>query len=106
MVGIDVVYVDSVVASRQLANANFIEGVPTLVVEILSPSDTNERVDEKIAEYLEAGVPLIWIANLTFRTITVYQPGAQPVLFNITQEITAEPHMPGFRAHVADFIVV
>ena len=35
-----------------------IDGVPKLVVEILSPRDTQEQVDEKTDDYLQAGVAL------------------------------------------------
>ena len=35
------------------------------------------------------------------RTVTVYRPGARPETFNDAQELTAEPHLPGFRVEVA-----
>src|SRR5262245_11083303 len=39
-VGVDVIYVGAEVMARQTEDATLIEGIPTLVVEILSPSDT------------------------------------------------------------------
>jgi hypothetical protein len=33
--------------------------------------------------------------------VTVHRPGAEPELFNVRQEISAEPHLPGFRVPVA-----
>src|SRR5262245_12034737 len=41
-VGVDVVYVSAEVMARQTGTTTLIDGVPTLVVEILSPSDTVE----------------------------------------------------------------
>ncbi|MEO6809885.1 MAG: Uma2 family endonuclease [Isosphaeraceae bacterium] len=99
-VGIDVAYVSAEVAARS-PNAAFFEGPPVLAVEILSPSDTKERIDEKIALYFEVGVPLVWLVDPRFRTITVLRPDAEPELFNVLQELTAEPHLPGFRVPVA-----
>src|SRR5688572_26259844 len=36
---------------------------PDLVVEVLSPGNSGEEVDEKLAEYLSAGVSLVWIVS-------------------------------------------
>jgi Uma2 family endonuclease len=99
-VGIDVAYVSHEVAAVASEAALF-EGPPVLAVEILSPSDTQERIDEKLAVYLETGVALVWVVNPRFRTVTVYRPDAPPVLFNDRQELTAEPHLPGFCVSVA-----
>ena len=72
-----------------------------LAVEILSPSDTQETIDEKLAVSIESGVALVWVVNPRFRTVTVYRPDAPPVLFNDQLDLTAEPHLPGFRVPVA-----
>jgi Uma2 family endonuclease len=102
-VGIDVAYFGPEVAARASEETSLVEGVPILAVEILSPNDKQEQIDEKVEEYLEAGVPLVWIVHPRFHTVTVYRPGAEPELYNVNQEITAEPHLPGFRGRVADF---
>jgi Uma2 family endonuclease len=100
-VGADLAYLSPDHAARNDPGASFIEGPPTLVVEILSPSDTVEDVSEKVREYLAAGVALVWEVNPFHRTVTVYRPDAPPELFNERQDLTAEPHLPGFRAAVA-----
>ncbi len=102
-VGIDVTYVSAEVSVKQTETTTLIDGVPTLVAEILSPNDTIEDVNEKIDTYLAARVPLIWIIDPYRRTITVHQPDSEPVLFNVRDEISAEPHLPGFRIAVARF---
>ena len=38
----------------------YIRIAPDLAVEVLSPSDIQYDVDRKVAEYLEAGVQLVW----------------------------------------------
>jgi Uma2 family endonuclease len=101
-VGVDVVYVQPELAARQTGESTVVNGVPTLMVEILSPSSTEERTNEKIDAYMEAGVPLVWIIDPHDRTVTVYRPGAEPELFPASRELTAEPHLPGFRVPVAE----
>jgi Uma2 family endonuclease len=74
-----------------------------LAVEVLSPTDKQEEIIEKIESYLEAGVRFLWLAEARFRTITVHRPDAPPQLFNEAQFIDAEPHLPGFRVAVSEF---
>jgi Uma2 family endonuclease len=101
-VGIDLVDISADLAARTPHGARFVDGIPVLVVEILSPSDRHEEVAEKVREYLDVGVPLVWVVDPEFGTILVHRPGAEPELFNKRQEITAEPHLPGFRVPVVD----
>jgi Uma2 family endonuclease len=100
-VGVDVAYVSAEVMARQTDETTLIDGVPVLAVEILSPSDTMEEIDEKVDSYLAAGVALIWVMHAHKRTVTVYRPDTPPQMFNENQELTGEPHLPGFRAEVA-----
>lgn len=100
-VGVDVVDVPADVMVRQTDEPTLIDGVPILAVEILSPSVVIEDVNEKIDAYLEAGVALAWIVDPYYRTVKVHRADAKPELFNVRQELTAEPHLPGFRLPVA-----
>jgi Uma2 family endonuclease len=100
-VGIDVVYVSSDVVVRQTDETTLVDGVPTLAVEILSPNDTIEEIDEKMTAHRVAGVPLVWVLDPYDRTVTVYRPDAEPELFNVRQELSGEPHLPGFHVPVA-----
>jgi len=98
---IDVAYISAETAASNPEDAFIINGIPILAVEILSPPDKQEDVLEKIRDYLDAGVPLVWSVEPVFKTITVYRPGGEPQMFTVKNEITAEPHLPGFRAPVA-----
>ncbi len=102
--------VDAVVSRRSQihrtkSGATFVDGPPLLIVEILSASDRHDRVGCKIKAYLEAGVPMVWVADMVFSIITEHRPDHPPRSFNITQEITGDPHLPGFSMKVADIFV-
>ena len=101
LVGIDAAYASAELAAATPQSQAVFNGSPTLAVEILSPSDKQEDVEDKIAAYLAAGVPHVWIVTPRFRTVTVYRPGSTPRVFGVGDEIDAEPHLPGFRAAVA-----
>ena len=100
-VGIDLIYVGPELAEREPGDTRLVDGVPTLAVEILSPNDTQAEINEKVDEYLAAGVPLIWVVNPHDRTVLVYRPNAEPELVNVQQELSGEPHLPGFRLPAA-----
>jgi Uma2 family endonuclease len=100
-VGIDVVYISPQLAAHDPDDTTLIDGVPTLVVEILSPNDTEEEMNEKVDAYLAAGVALVWLVDPHHHTVEVHRPDGEPELFNVNQELAAEPHLPGFRVPVA-----
>ncbi len=99
-VGIDVAYISAETAAANPDDAFIIDGIPVLAVEILSPSDKQEDITGKIRDYLDAGVPVVWIAEPVFRTVTVFRPDGEPVLFNSIQALSGDPHLPGFRVSV------
>ena len=101
MSGIDLAYVSAELAAATPEDVWLIDGAPTLAVEILSPSNTQEEVTEKVQEYLAVGVALVWVVDPVFRTVQVFRPDAEPELFNSRQELSGEPHLPGFRVAVA-----
>lgn len=103
VVGTDVAYIGPDLADAHADAEGIVNGVPILVVEILSPSDEHADVAEKTETYLDCGVKLVWIVDPYFETVTVYAPDRGPVLFNASQIIDAEPHLPGFRSPVTDF---
>ena len=105
-VGIDIALTSPQQAANTEESSAYPEGPPILAVEILSPSDKQEEIDEKVALYLETGVFFVWVINPRFRTVCVYRPGAEPELFNVLQELTAEPNLSGLRVPVAKIFEV
>ncbi len=101
-VGIDVVYIAANLVMQESEDTTLIDGVPTLIIEILSPSDAFKEIKEKIDLYQKFRVPLIWVIDPHDRTITVYRLDAEPELVNIRQELIGDPHLPGFRVAAAE----
>src|SRR6516164_11669467 len=77
-VGIDVAYYTAEVARRNEGTTTLIDGAPVLAVEVLSPNDVIWEINEKIDEYLDAGVLVVWVVDPHDRTVTVYRPGGRP----------------------------
>ena len=66
----DLIYLDA--TRRSLVSGRGIEGAPTLVVEILSPSTTLIDRNAKRQLYRRYGVPYYWIVDPESRAIEAY----------------------------------
>jgi Uma2 family endonuclease len=71
--------------------------VPELAVEVISPNDLAESVQAKVKEYLEAGVQLVWLIYPQLGWIVAYESLHRMRGFTMTDELDAEPVLPGFR---------
>lgn len=101
IVGVDVVYAPPDVVSAQSDDeTTVLDGIPTLVVEILSPSDRQDDIEAKIDEYLDVGVPLVWTVNTHRRSVTVFYQDRAPRLFIGSERLPEHPAMPGFAPTV------
>jgi Uma2 family endonuclease len=47
---------------------------PFLVIEILSPEDRADRVQAKIVDYLEFGIPNVWVIDPEEKAVVCYTP--------------------------------
>ncbi|MEX0668874.1 MAG: Uma2 family endonuclease [Pirellulales bacterium] len=101
IVGLDVAYVSPDSEANQSEDPRHFVGPPVLAVEILSPSDKLEEITAKVDCYLAAGVPLVWIVDPHFRTVTVHRPSVDPRMFSGAEELLGDPHLPGFRVAAA-----
>jgi Uma2 family endonuclease len=80
----------------------FLEGAPDLVVEILSPTNMIEEIDEKLIEYFENGARLIWVINPRQNHVLVYRSATEPDrLLKLTDQLDGEEIIPGFSLPVS-----
>jgi Uma2 family endonuclease len=81
--------------------STFIDGPPTLAVEIMSPDDRELEVSAKVRRYLDAGTNRVWIVRPGERTITVHRPGGDAHTFTIDDTLTSAD--AGFAVDGFDF---
>jgi Uma2 family endonuclease len=75
----------------------FWEGAPDLAVEVVSPGDTVEEVEEKVTDYLDAGTRMVWEVHPRRKTVTVHRPGSQPTVLRAGDTLDGSDVVPGFR---------
>ncbi|MBI4586272.1 MAG: Uma2 family endonuclease [Planctomycetes bacterium] len=80
----------------------FLTILPDLAVETLSGDDRPREIREKIAWWLENGVPLVWLVDPVKKTVTAHRTGADPRVLKIGDHLDGEEILPGFRLPVAE----
>jgi Uma2 family endonuclease len=78
------------------------ETIPDLVVEVNSKNDTGPEVARKVADYLAAGVRLVWVADPDTRTVTAHRPGRAAETLAEDATLACEDIIPGFALPVAE----
>lgn len=84
----------------------FIEGPPTLAIEVRSEGDYDDAAEAAMAaqraDYFEAGTLVVWDVDPIARCVRVFRADApgQPTVFGPGQSAEAEPAVPGWRLAV------
>ncbi|MBN9519007.1 Uma2 family endonuclease [bacterium] len=78
----------------------YVTDVPDLVVEIVSPSDRKKDINLRVNQYLDRGIPLVWLIDPDDRLVTVCRPRAFPKALDATEELTGSDVLPDFACPV------
>lgn len=92
----DVAFVRTTNVPPRIADGRMTRVVPDLAVEFLSPSDRRRRFEEKLDEYLTAGVRIVWAIDQERETATVYRPSQEPREIAPDGTLDGEDVVPGF----------
>jgi len=77
---------------------------PDLAVEVLSPDDSAPYVLDKVGEYLQSGVKLIWVIDPEARSATVYRSPGDVHHVGADDVLSGEEVIPGFGCRLADVL--
>jgi Uma2 family endonuclease len=75
--------------------------VPELAIEIVSPSNTADHVQEKIHEYFAAGVRRVWVVYPRQQEVYVYASSTEIQVLQLGQDLDGGDLIPGFRLPLA-----
>ena len=83
--------------------SGYLEGAPDLAVEVLSPGNTVEEIEDKLTEYFENGSRLVWVIHPTQHYVLVYRSAQEPDrLLKEKDSLDGEEVIPGFSLTIAD----
>ena len=77
------------------------ELVPDLIVEVLSPGDRAAETLAKVADWLAAGVRLVWVIDPERRIARVYRPDGPERSITAGGHLDGEDVLPGFTCSLA-----
>ena len=69
---------------------------PDFVLELMSPSDRLKDTQEKMQEYVAAGVKLGWLFNRQARRVEIYRQGQGVEVLDSPKSLSGEDVLPGF----------
>lgn len=75
---------------------------PDLAIEVISPTDIYEDVQEKIIEYFTFGVKQVWIVSPESKTLTIYHSLKKTTIYSKEDELICEDILPNFRLQLSE----
>ena len=78
------------------------QGAPDLAVEVVSPGDTVDEVDDKVQEWLNGGAQLVWVVSPKRKSVTVYRATGPSSILSAAETLDGGDTLPGFKIRVGD----
>jgi len=78
--------------------------VPDLAIEVLSPEDRPRQVLDKIGEYLQAGVRLVWVVDPRKARAAIYRSLTDVREVGAGDALDGEEVVPGFRCVLGEIL--
>lgn len=103
--GPDVSFVAGELADPASVPVGYLDGVPTLAIEVASPGDSDAEIFRKVGEYLDAGAARVWVVRPANRTVTVYRQGGDVQMYRDHEALSSDDaafDAPGFNLPVAE----
>jgi Uma2 family endonuclease len=98
--GADVLFISKERATER--PAGFLKTAPELVVEVISPTDRWQDIQQKIEEYFAIGVRWIWVVEPDNRAVRVYRSINEVQKLEESDTLVGEGTLAGFTLPVAE----
>jgi Uma2 family endonuclease len=77
---------------------------PDLAVEVVSPNDTAEELEEKLRDYRKASVPLVWVIYPELRAAKLLRSNGTSTELEEDGVLDGQDVIPGFRCPLVDIL--
>jgi Uma2 family endonuclease len=77
------------------------DAIPDLAVEIVSPTNLAEEIDNKITDYFQAHVRQVWVVYPDSGRVYVYQSTTHVTVLERTDTLNGDEVLPGFQLPIA-----
>ena len=83
-------------------SSGFALGAPDLAIEVISPNDRYTEVDQKVADWLDAGTLAVVVVNPRRRTVNVHHSHTDVSVLTESDTLDVDVVVPGWRMPVKD----
>jgi Uma2 family endonuclease len=80
----------------------FLKIRPDIAVEVISPNDRVLDLEEKLDDYRDAAILLVWLIYPDLNRVRVIRLDGPPINLGLDDTLTGEPILPGFQCRVAE----
>ena len=87
---------------EQIKRPDAAPDAPALVIEVSSPSNSDLTNKQKILEYFEAGVQMIWYIYPPIKQVWIHTSPTSVIICQENDTCQADPVVPGFHISVQD----
>lgn len=98
----DVAFVNREGLERAGKTEGYWPGAPDLAVEVISPGDLYEEVEEKVFDWLDAGTRMVAVVNPRNRSVTVYRSPTDIVVLTEADVLDGGDVVPCFELAVRE----
>jgi Uma2 family endonuclease len=98
----DVAYLSRARVDETGEVTGFAPGPPDLAVEVLSPHDRFEAVEEKVFDWLDAGTRMVIVVNPAARSATIFRSRSEIVVLTEEEAIDGLDVVPGWTLPVRE----
>ena len=84
-------------ALTERQRSRFLPLCPDFVLELRSPTDSLQVLQDKMREYMDHGAGLGWLIDPQRQDVFVYRPAGSVECLPAPEHLSAEPPMAGFR---------
>ena len=81
---------------------DYFPGAPDFAIEVISPSDLYTDVEEKVADWLEAGTLAVIVVNPHNRTVKVHRSHTEVAALGESDTLDVGDVVPGWRVPIKD----
>ncbi len=86
----------------QVQSHSYLDVAPELIVEVMSPDDRWYDVNDKLAEYFDVGVQIVWVADPQRRQVRVYRSLTEMEILSVDDTLSGGEALPGFNVAVVE----
>ena len=98
----DMAFISNARLERHGESSGFFPAAPDVAVEVISPNDRYTEVEEKVADWLEAGCRAVIVVNPRRRSVNVHRSPTSVAALTESDELQVDDVVPGWRMPVRE----